>query len=139
MFHGRRANSKINHIHERALRIVYKNNVLSFEELLELDKSFKTHHRNIQSLAIELFKIKNNLSFTIMHDIFQPRAVSYNLRSQVDSARPNVNSEDFGISSLSYMAAKVWGMVANDMKNVNDIELWIKITTFFKRRVSIIL
>ena len=74
-----------------------------------------------------------------MHDIFQPRAVSYNLRSQVDSARPNVNSEDFGISSLSYMAAKVWGMVANDMRNVNDIELWIKITTFFKRRVSIIL
>ena len=34
MFHGRRANSKINHIHERALRIVYKNNVLLFEELL---------------------------------------------------------------------------------------------------------
>ena len=66
MSHGRRANSKINHIHERALRIVYKNNVLSFEELLELDKSFKIHHRNIQSLAIELFKIKNNLSVTII-------------------------------------------------------------------------
>ena len=32
MLHGRRANSKINHIHERALHIVYKNNVLSFEE-----------------------------------------------------------------------------------------------------------
>ena len=64
MFHGRRANSKINHIHERALHIVYKNNVLSFEELLELDKSFKIHHRNIQSL--ELFKRKNNLSVTII-------------------------------------------------------------------------
>ena len=70
MFHGRRENSKINHIHERNLCIVYKNNVLSFEELLELDKSFKIHHRNIQSLATELFKIKNNLSNTIMNDIF---------------------------------------------------------------------
>ena len=58
MFHGRRANSKINHIHERALRIVYKNNVLSFKELLELDTPFKIEHRNIQSLAIELFKTK---------------------------------------------------------------------------------
>ena len=28
MFHGSRVNSKINHIHERALRIIYKNNVL---------------------------------------------------------------------------------------------------------------
>ena len=37
-FHGRRVNSKIDHIHERALRIAYKNNVLSFEELLKLDK-----------------------------------------------------------------------------------------------------
>ena len=69
MFHGRRANSKINHIHERALRIVYKNNVSSFEELLELELQ-----SIIQSLAIELFKIKNNLSVTIMNDIFQPRA-----------------------------------------------------------------
>ena len=100
ILHGRRANSKISHIHERALRIVYKNNVLSFEELLELDKSFKMHHRNIQSLAIELFKIKNNLSVTIMNDIFQPRAVSHNLRSQIDFTRSNVNSEYFGISSL---------------------------------------
>ena len=105
------------------MRIVYKNNVLSFEELLELDKSFKIHHRNIQSLAIELFKIKNNLSVTIMNDICQSRAVSYNLRSQIDFTRPNVNSEHLGISSLRHMAAKVWGMVPNDMKNVNDIEI----------------
>ena len=70
MFHGRKANSKINHIHERVLRIVYKNNVLSFEEVLEFDKLFKIHHRNVQSLAIELFKIKNNLSATIMNEIF---------------------------------------------------------------------
>ena len=93
MFHGRKANSKINHIHERALRIVYKNNIPSFEEFLESDKWFKIHHRNIQSLAIELFKIKNNLSVTIINDIFQPRAVSYNLKSQIDFTRPNVNSE----------------------------------------------
>ena len=59
--------------------------------------------------------IKNNLSVTIMNDIFQPKAVSYYLRSQIDS------TEHFGINSLRYMAAKFWDMVPNDMKNVNDI------------------
>ena len=51
-----------------------------------------------------------------MNDIFQSRAVSYNLRSQIDFTRPNVNSEQFGINSPRYMAAKVWDMVPNDMK-----------------------
>ena len=94
------------------------------EELLALDKSFKIHHKNIQSLAIELFKIKNNLSVTIMNDIFQPRAVSYKLRSQIDFTKPNVNSEHFGISSLRYMAAKDWDMVPNDLKKLNGIEMF---------------
>ena len=57
-----------------------------------------------------------------MNDIFQPRADSHKLRSQIDFTRPNVNSKHFGISSLRYMTAKVWDMVPNDMKNVNDIE-----------------
>ena len=41
---------------------LYKNNFLSLDELLKLDKSFKMHHRNTQSFSIELFKVKNNLS-----------------------------------------------------------------------------
>ena len=60
IFHSRKANSKINHIHERTQRMVYKDNISSFEKLVKKDKSFCIH-RNIQSLAIELFKIKNNL------------------------------------------------------------------------------
>ena len=57
-----------------------------------------------------------------MNDIFQPRIISYNLKSQIDFTRPNVNCEHFGISSLRCMAGKVWDMVPNDLKNVNDIE-----------------
>ena len=56
-----------------------------------------------------------------MNDIFQPRAVSYNLTSGIEFTMPNVNSKHFGIISLKYMAAKVLDMVPNDMKNVNDI------------------
>ena len=47
-------NNKINRFHERALRLVYSDHVSSFDELLKKDRSFSVHHRNIQSLAIEL-------------------------------------------------------------------------------------
>ena len=52
MFYSRGINNKINHLHERALRIIYKDNTITFEELIEKDNSFSVHHRNIQSLAI---------------------------------------------------------------------------------------
>ena len=83
MFYSRGGNNKINHLHERALRIIYKDNI-TFEELLEKGGSYFIHHKNIQSLAIELFKINTNLSNNIMYDIFQTRGIRYNLRSQTD-------------------------------------------------------
>ena len=80
-FHGRKMNSETNLVHQITLDITYKNNVLPFEKLLELDKSFKISHRSIQSIAFELFEMKSNLSNTIIINIFQPRAVTYNLWS----------------------------------------------------------
>ena len=49
---------KINHLHERALRITYDNYTSAFDELLALDGSLKIQHRNIHAVAIEMFKIK---------------------------------------------------------------------------------
>ena len=62
MFSGRGVNNKINHLHERSLCIVYKDNSSSFKDLLKKNDSFTVHHRNIQSLAIESFKVKENFS-----------------------------------------------------------------------------
>lgn len=48
----------------RSLPIVYKDNSNSIKDLFKKDKSFTVHHRNVQSLATELFQVKENLSNT---------------------------------------------------------------------------
>ena len=57
IFHIRRTNNKINKLHERALRIVYDDNVSTFDQLLAMDKSFSIHHQNIQILLIKIYKV----------------------------------------------------------------------------------
>ena len=47
-----------------------------FEDLLKRDNSVTIHHRIIQSLAIKLFKVKQNLSNSILCNIFQTRSIS---------------------------------------------------------------
>ena len=58
MFHSRQLNNRINKRHERALRLVYKDNKLTFNDLLELDNSVTIHQRNLQILATKIFKVK---------------------------------------------------------------------------------
>ena len=44
MFHSRQLNNRVGKIHERALRLVYKdNNKLTFNDLLELDNLVTVH------------------------------------------------------------------------------------------------
>ena len=75
-------NNKINKLHERALKIVYKNRNLTFQELLNLDNSFTIHHINLQKLATEMFKIKNNHSSTLMPEFFSVHENHYDLRNK---------------------------------------------------------
>ena len=61
MFHSRKLNNRINNIHERALRTVYRDNESIFQQLLKQNKSVSIHQRNLQILATEIFKTKNGL------------------------------------------------------------------------------
>ena len=92
MFHIRSVNNKINHLHERSLRIVCKDNYSSCVDLLAKDKSFTIHQRNIQSLAIEVFNVKRNFSNVIMCNILKTKTLAYNLWSQTDFLRDCVDT-----------------------------------------------
>ena len=82
MFRSRIMNKKINRIHERALRLVYYDQVSSFCKLLRRDGSFCIHDSNVWSLAIELYKFFYGISPSIMKNVFHITInIPYNLRS----------------------------------------------------------
>ena len=118
MFMVQKINRKINHIHERSQRIFYRDYNSSFKDQLKKDKSVGIHHRNIQSLAVELFKVKENISNTIINDIFPTRLLNYSLRSQTDFFRNTINTAKYVLNSLRYFASKVWNMIPTEIKTL---------------------
>ena len=58
MNHSGILNNRINGLHKRALSLVYNDFSSSFSGLLEKDKSVTIHHRNLQTLAYEIFRVK---------------------------------------------------------------------------------
>ena len=72
----------IKHLTEPALMMVYNDIVSIFEKLLEKDNSVTIHVRNLIMLAIELYKLKENLAVPVIHKIFEERNTLDNIWSQ---------------------------------------------------------
>ena len=88
MFHGRHINNKINHLHERALRMIYEDSTSSFDTLLEKDMSFSVHDRNIQQLPLEMYKVTKSLTPTAISSLFLQFSNNRHTRSQSDFLIP---------------------------------------------------
>ena len=104
IFFCRQGNNRINHLHERVLRIVYNDYKPNFNNLLELDNSVSIHHRNIGLLSIELYKVKHNLSNQVMPELFNLRNINYDFRSQTGYELAPIYTTAYGLRSLRYFA-----------------------------------
>ena len=127
MFHSRSLNNKINRIHERALRLVYQNN-LSFSELLDLGTSVTVHQKNFQVIVTEIYEVKNGIAPDITNDIFERQNPSYNLRSSCNQfRRENVKTVHYCIQSVRYLDPKICELVPNNIKYSNSLSKFKKL------------
>ena len=124
MFHNRTLNDKINSTHERALRITYNDRKSCFEELLRKVNTVSIHHRNLQRLATEIIKIKNNMAPEILNEILQNRTSSYNLRKNSSFYVRKVHSVYHGTESLSSLSSKIWELVPEDIKQQKSLNIF---------------
>ena len=71
MLHSRKLNNRINNIHERALRLTYNDSQSSFKEIFGKDHCVTVHHKNLQVLVTDVFKVKRDIDLDIMKDVFE--------------------------------------------------------------------
>ena len=117
MFHNRILNNRINKLQERALRLVHNDNTSSFYELLQKDNSFTIHHRNIQKLALEMYRVKHRITPKIMSELFNQGNIPCNLRQDVSFRSYNIKTVLYGTETLSYLAPKIWNLVPSDIRD----------------------
>ena len=121
MCHSRELNRKINKLHERALRVVYKDRDLTFEQLLEKDKSFTIHEKNLQKLAVEMYKVKHNLCPKPIQELFTPA-----IRGNHEWVLPKVRTVNNGKETIRYMGPKTWTLVPDVIKKSKSLSLFKK-------------
>ena len=131
MMHNRTLNNKINKLHERALRIALNDDISSYSDLLVKGESFTIHERNLQKLAILMYKVKNNLSPKIVCNIFSKYPTSYAFRNEKLWETGNTRTILYGTETISFRGPKIWMFVPNDIKNSktlnefkNKIKTW---------------
>ena len=96
----------MNNVHERALRIVYRDYESTFQQLLKQNNSVPIHQRNLQILATEILKTKNGLNPVIMEDVFKFKNLVYNFRN-AETLNSNVNSVTCGTEAINSLGAKI--------------------------------
>ena len=101
-------NNKINLIHDRWLSIVYSDQSLKFENILERHKTFYIHHKNLQSLAIEIYKFVNGLSPNILKSVFSFKKNNWcTLRNECGLYSRNPRTVKHGTETISYLASEI--------------------------------
>ena len=128
MSHSRTTNNRIDKIHEKTFRLVYKDEKnLSLDDLLKKDKSASIHQRNLKILATEIYKARNDLGPEIIKDIFHSVQKTYNLRNDSTLQRRRNRRVYFGTESISYLARKIWEIAPCEIKNAKSLDIF-----FFK-------
>ena len=91
--------------------------------ILNKDNSVSIHHSNIHALAIEMYKVANDMSPEIMNEVFELRNTPhYNLRHTSLFSTEPIHSVFNPTESASYLGPKIWEQIPAEIKNKDFLD-----------------
>ena len=121
MFCSRTSNNMINKIHERALQLILNDRTRDFDTLLQNNNNTCNQHRNIKTLMIEIYKMKNNLNPPIMDNMFERRNNTYNFRNFQEFAAKRKRTVKMGLETLNYRSPQLWSILPENLRQINSL------------------
>ena len=121
-FCSKTSTDKMEKLQYRALRQVYSDFDSSYEELLKRANMNTLKLTRIRKIALETFKILNNLSPSYILDLVKFKSTNYSFRYQNLAELPRVNTESYGRKSFRYEAAHVWNSLPNELRTTTDFK-----------------
>ena len=111
----------INKVHDRAVRVIL-NDHESFETLLLNNNDACNHHRNIQTLSIEIFEIKKGFAPPIMGSILKGRNNNESIRNFQEFETERKRAVYFRLETISYRSPHLWSLLPEHVRQLNSID-----------------
>ena len=117
------SNNLINRIHERSLRLTYRNETnKEFQQILKEKNEPTIHQKNLQVLMTEVCKIVNGITPPIRNSLFNFHANIHNIRNFQKIFTENRKTVIYGIETVTYRALFLWANLWSECKNVKSLD-----------------
>ena len=111
----------INKVYERNLKVILNDHESDFETL-QNNNDVCNHHRIIQTLLIEILKIKKGFAPPILGSILKGRNNTYNVRNCQEFETERKRTVYFGLKTISYRSPQLRSLLPEHTRQLNSID-----------------
>ena len=122
MFTGKTNLGKIEKTNKRALRYVVNDNDAEYEAMCQELKVLNIHRQCIKTVAIQMYKIKNQMVPSYVQELFTRKESHYSIRDNDLFNIPRFKTVSYGKKSFRYFGAKLWANIPKDIKEKPSIK-----------------
>ena len=101
--------------------MIYNDYELPFDRILEDNKQKSIHQKNIESLAIEIYKFQAGLTPPIMSDLFVTRENNYNLRNFQELESSLKRTVKFATETISHRGHQIWNLIPETLRALKTL------------------
>ena len=95
-----------------------------FKTLVQNNNEVWNHHRNIQTLSIEIVKTKNVLAPSIMDSVIKRRNTTYNLGNfQKKFEKERKRTVYFGLETFIYRSPQLLSLLTEYMTSLKEVQV----------------